>query len=192
MAYKMKGFGGFGNSPAKQGVIWGPKGDERLMDAFGKETKIEKDKRKKTYRKPGESKYQADVRRNKEQSKYLKDLPKANAEMYRIRKIAEDRYNKKKSPSKQKEADPNKASFLEKEQVGPIEGKKKQVPLQPGEMEGTSITGGSKSEERADLEDRIEFLTSDIEGGSDRPGQSISDMKDARAKLQKRLKEMGR
>ena len=91
------------------------------------------------------------------------------------------------SPAKQKKEDPNKASFLEKEQVGPIEGKKKQVPLQPGEMEGTSITGGSKSEERADLEDRIEFLTSDIEGGSDRPGQSMSDMKRARAKLQARL-----
>ena len=53
------------SSPAKQGVIWGPKGEERMMDAFGKETQIEKQRRKKSYRKPGESQYQASVRRNK-------------------------------------------------------------------------------------------------------------------------------
>ena len=64
---------------------------------------------------------------------------------------------------------------------------KSQIKLQKGEMEGTSVTGGSESERIADLEDRLEFLNSDIEGGSDRPGQSMSDMKKARAKLQARL-----
>ena len=63
-------------SPTKQGLIWGPKGGERLMDAFGGETKIEKDRRQKTYRKSGESKYKSDVRRKKEQSVYEKGLGK--------------------------------------------------------------------------------------------------------------------
>ena len=35
--------------------------------------------------------------------------------------------------------------------------------LQKGEMEGTSITGGSESERIIDLEDRIEFLNSDLQ-----------------------------
>ena len=60
---------------------------------------------------------------------------------------------------------------------------KGKTKLQKGEA-GVAITGGSASERLVDLEDRIEFLTSDIEGGSDRPGQSLSDMKKAKTKLE--------
>lgn len=71
-------------------------------------------------------------------------------------------------------------------QEGPID--KKQMGLQKGEMEGTSVySGKDKSERMIDLEDRIEFLSSDIEGGSDRPGQNMSDMKKARKRLQHEL-----
>jgi|TARA_R110002012_G_scaffold3033_2_gene14291 uncharacterized protein YdcH (DUF465 family) len=82
-------------------------------------------------------------------------------------------------------------------QEGPID--EKQIGLQKGEMEGTWVYGRGyddeetgkyslrKSERMNDLEDRIEFLTSDIEGGSDRPGQNVSDMKKAKAKLEQEL-----
>jgi hypothetical protein len=156
MAYKMKGFSGFKSSPAKQGVIWGPKGHERMMDAFGNETLTEKRRRQKKYRKPGESKFQSDVRRNKEQSAYEKGLPKANAEFYKRRKQAEiknaievelQERKKKKSPAKQE---------------GPIP--KKNIKLQKGEMEGTWIYPGDNKNERViDYEDRVEFAKSDAE-----------------------------
>ena len=88
------------SSPAKQGLIWGPKGDERMMDAFpGDETKIEKDRRQKTYRKPDESKYQSDVRRNKEQRKYEKNIPK-RTEAWRKNMEAIKSAKKEKSPAK--------------------------------------------------------------------------------------------
>ena len=46
--------------------------------------------------------------------------------------------------------------------------KQKTVPLSKHEKEkGTIITGGSKSEKIADLEDRIEFLRSDLKGGGE-------------------------
>ena len=61
---------------------------------------------------------------------------------------------------------------------------KGKTKLQKGEMEGTAVTGGNASERLADLADRIEFLTSDIEEASDRPGQNVADMKKAKAKLQ--------
>ena len=86
--------------------------------------------------------------------------------------------------------------FLEKEQTGPIEGEKRQVPKQPGESEGLAITGGSKSEEINDLEDRIEFLNNDIEELTDNDEQSIEnannvrELRNAKKKLQKRLSEM--
>ena len=71
-------------------------------------------------------------------------------------------------------------------QEGPID--KKNPKLQKGEMEGTSVYKDEDINERMiDLEDRIEFLTSDIEGGSDRPGQNIEDMKKAREKLKQEL-----
>ena len=71
-------------------------------------------------------------------------------------------------------------------QEGPID--KKNPKLQKGEMKGTWVyPGGNKSERMNDLEDRIEFLTSDIEGGSDRPGQNIDDMKKSRKKLKHEL-----
>tara|TARA_R110002074_G_scaffold374788_1_gene551193 strand:+ start:1139 stop:1432 length:294 start_codon:yes stop_codon:yes gene_type:complete len=66
---------------------------------------------------------------------------------------------------------------------------KKQVPLSPGEKKkGTIITGGSKSEEINDLEDRIEFLNSDISDSDStmKKGKMITQ----RNKLQARLKKM--
>ena len=48
--------------------------------------------------------------------------------------------------------------------------KQKQVPLSRHEdKKGTMITGGSRNEIVNDLEDRIEFLTSDIEDGNTDP-----------------------
>jgi hypothetical protein len=74
-------------------------------------------------------------------------------------------------------------------QEGPID--KKNPKLQKGEMKGTSVySGKNKSERMIDLEDRIDFLTSDIKGGSDRPGQNVSDMKKTRKKLQQELAVM--
>ena len=70
-----------------------------------------------------------------------------------------------------------------------IESDKKQVKLSPGEEEkGTMITGGSKSEEINDLEDRIKFLNSDIseESSTMKKGKMITQ----RNKLQARLKKM--
>jgi hypothetical protein len=71
-------------------------------------------------------------------------------------------------------------------QEGPID--KENVKLQKGEMEGTWVyPGKDKSERMIDLEDRIEFLSSDIRGGSDRPGQNVADMKKSKKKLQQEL-----
>ena len=70
-----------------------------------------------------------------------------------------------------------------------IESDKKQVKLSPGEEEkGTMITGGSKSEEINDLEDRIEFLNSDISNSDStmEKGKMITQ----RNELQARLKKM--
>ena len=45
--------------------------------------------------------------------------------------------------------------------------KQKPVPLSESEKKkGTMITGGSKAEDINDLEDRIEFLRKDLQGGS--------------------------
>ena len=153
MAYKMKGFGGFGNSPTKHTRSRG----DHMKDYGNDHT-------------------------NKDHPDYWKDNEKGTDMIkdvirnpqYRSGGVREEigPFQKKKSPGKQTKF-PNSP--------------KGQIKLQKGEMEGTSVTGGSESERIADLEDRIEFLTSDIEGGSDRPGQSMSDMKRARAKLQARL-----
>jgi hypothetical protein len=70
-----------------------------------------------------------------------------------------------------------------------ISSDKKQVPLSPGEEKsGVAITGGSKSEEINDLEDRIEFLNSDI-SDSDSTTEK-GKMTTQRNKLQARLKKM--
>ena len=61
--------------------------------------------------------------------------------------------------------------------------KKKQVALSEHEdKKGTMITGGNESEVKADLEDRIEFLQSDIDDGNTDPK-----VKSQLAKLKKRL-----
>ena len=71
----------------------------------------------------------------------------------------------------------------------PIKQGEKQVPLsEHEEKKGTIITGGSKSEEINDLEDRIEFLNSDISDSDStmKKGKMITQ----RNKLQARLKKM--
>ena len=160
MAYKMKGFSGFGNSPAKQKIektkelkeTWPPEGTvpREELTSWPKEKGVKKIK--KAFEK-------------KKSKERLKDFDN---------KSKDPNYKwggKKKSPAKQE---------------GPID--KKQMGLQKGEMEGTSVySGKDKSERMIDLEDRIEFLSSDIEGGSDRPGQNMSDMKKARKRLQHEL-----
>jgi hypothetical protein len=67
--------------------------------------------------------------------------------------------------------------------------KQKQVPLSEHEdKKGTIITGGSEAEEINDLEDRIEFLNSDISDSDStmKKGKMITQ----RNKLQARLKKM--
>ena len=68
-------------------------------------------------------------------------------------------------------------------------GHEDQVPLSKHEdKKGTMITGGSKSEEINDLEDRIEFLNSDISDESSimKKGKMITQ----RDKLKTRLAKM--
>jgi hypothetical protein len=57
--------------------------------------------------------------------------------------------------------------------------------LQPGENPDTAITGGSKSEAINDLEDRIEFLKSDIADSTG--GAKYATMKKSLSRLQAQL-----
>ena len=67
----------------------------------------------------------------------------------------------------------------------PVTTKDKQVPLSEHEdKKGTMITGGSESEVMIDLEDRIEFLTSDIQDGNTDPK--------VKAQLEKLKKELAK
>ena len=157
MAYKMNGFGGFGNSPAKHTKS---RGDH--MKDYGKD------------------------HTNKDHPDYWKGTGKGTDIMKDVIKNPTPgglRFE----PSTPGWAKTKKSGKLKKspgKQTKFPDSPKGKTKLQKGEMEGTSITGGNASERLADLGDRIEFLTSDIEGGSDRPGQSISDMKKAKAKLE--------
>ena len=71
-------------------------------------------------------------------------------------------------------------------QEGPID--KKNPKLQKGEMKGTWVyPGGNKSERMNDLEDRIEFLTTDIRDWPGGERGNVEDMKKARKKLKQEL-----
>ena len=74
------------------------------------------------------------------------------------------------------------------QQEGPLpEGN---IKLQPTENPDTALTGGKgapRSEKIADLEDRIEFLQSDLEGGGQQPGQ---DPKKIQADIDKLKQEL--
>ena len=64
----------------------------------------------------------------------------------------------------------------------------KQVPLSKHEeKKGTQITGGNKSEEMVDLEDRIEFLNSDLQGEKSimKRGKIITQLNKLKARLKK-------
>ena len=76
-------------------------------------------------------------------------------------------FNMGNEPTPIKQSDPNERHFLEKEQTGPFEGEKKQLPRQPGEHPDLYITGGNQNEVIGDLEDRIEFVTSGLEEDPD-------------------------
>ena len=72
----------------------------------------------------------------------------------------------------------------------PLTQKQKQVKLSKEEAKkGVIMTGGSKSEEAVDLEDRIEFLNNDISEESSliKKGKMITQ----RDKLKSKLKKMG-
>jgi len=60
--------------------------------------------------------------------------------------------------------------------------------LQPGEHPDTAITGGSKSEAINDLEDRIEFLKSDI--ADSQGGPKYAAMKKSLSRLQAQLLDL--
>ena len=71
----------------------------------------------------------------------------------------------------------------------PVKQDEKQVPLSEHEKKkGTKITGGSQSEVINDLEDRIEYLRSDLQGGG-KDKVSIMEVGRQLAKLQTRLKK---
>ena len=71
----------------------------------------------------------------------------------------------------------------------PLEQDKKQVPLSESEKKsGTRITGGSNQEVINDLEDRIEFLRDDLQGGG-KDKVSIMEVGRQLARLQARLKK---
>ena len=59
--------------------------------------------------------------------------------------------------------------------------------LRGTEHPSTVITGGSKTEKINDLEDRIEFLQSDLEGGGQQPGQDPEAIKKDIASLKEEL-----
>jgi len=65
---------------------------------------------------------------------------------------------------------------------------KTKVPLSKHEKKkGTIVTGGNKSEEMNDLEDRIEFLNSDISDESSvmKKGKMVSQLNKLKAQLKK-------
>ena len=71
----------------------------------------------------------------------------------------------------------------------PAKQDKKQVPLSEHEKKkGTQIVGGSQNEVINDLENRIEYLRSDLQGGG-KDKVSIMEVGRQLNKLEKRLKE---
>ena len=60
--------------------------------------------------------------------------------------------------------------------------------LKGTENPDTAITGGSKTEEINDLEDRIEFLQHELEDGGQQPGQNPEAIKKDIASLEEELK----
>ena len=69
----------------------------------------------------------------------------------------------------------------------PLKQDKTNVPLSEQEKKkGTVVTGGSKSEEIADLEDRIEFLQSDIaDAGQEGPTKNRAQLMKLKQQLAK-------
>jgi len=216
--YKMKGFSGFKSSPAKQKQQSSGKDkvSEQQTSELGKKVKAQKafkawekgstganqmlNKRAdvlKTLKKVTKTKVPKGAKSIEAASNYEKDFAKIwNSDYLKAKRGQKDKINPKdlkgKSTKKVMEMllkqgfTPTGKKKSPAKQEGPID--KKQMGLQKGEMEGTSVySGKDKSERMIDLEDRIEFLSSDIEGGSDRPGQNMSDMKKARKRLQHEL-----
>ena len=158
MAYKMKGFSGFGNSPVKQkSETWPAEGTKPR-----KVTPEEKETDKKTIKKFQEV-YKKDWDKEKLgpwPGKRKKPSPQS-PEMIEKRtkdfdkKSKDPNYTWGKSPAKQEGPTPEKNPILLK-----------------GEMEGTWVYEGKNKNERiADLEDRAGFLTEndipDLEGSTD-------------------------
>ena len=150
MAYKMKGFSGFGNSPLTQKAKVDP-------DAPGTPGKPGYEPPVKREDLDAKGKAIWDAHRAKDKAKPNKAKDKALNEILKKRKTdgKETTYQgftegtRKEGPKKKK---------------SPIEQKGKQVQLSVHEKKkGTMITGGSDAEVINDLEDRIEFLNSDLQ-----------------------------
>ena len=146
----MKGFSGFGNSPAKQTIKMGSHGDIHKTDKVKQENKT-----KQKNSGPQDTKENREImkrlvkERNEPRKITYPEVPKGQEEFREVK------YVKVKSPAKQE---------------GPIP--KKNIKLQKGEMEGTWLyEGKDKSERIIDLEERAGFLTDndipDLEGSKD-------------------------
>jgi hypothetical protein len=151
MAYKMKGFSGFGNSPAKQGS---PR--KEYPPGLTKEQKKIYDEMTKP--RPGKTTSSPpDEIHGKEPEGMLTDDGYRKSSQQEGNELMRDYDEWKKKSDKRKGR--NKSPLNQK---GPIS--KKNIKLQKGEMEGTWIYPGSDKGERiTDYEDRAEFARSDAE-----------------------------
>ena len=141
MAYKMKGFSGFGNSPAKQKQQkHAVKGDTWSGYGTTNPSALENKKR--------EHKTKPSWVIKAEEKRIMKRLAKTFPSIHPITESKKiDRKYNKNSPAKQE---------------GPID--EKQLPLQKGELKETYVYKGDViSEKIADYEDRAEFARSDAE-----------------------------
>ena len=151
MAYKMKGFGGFKSSPAKQyKKPTGPRAEvkpEKLRKKPMTNEEMNKDDFIRTRISEGSIETQALRRKeNQKQSDRKQPTYEGTDEFRPVKDIPKKEFKAKgvkKSPAKQE---------------GPIP--KKNIKLQKGEMDGTYIyEGKDKSERIIDLEERAGFLT---------------------------------
>ena len=140
MAYKMKGFSGFGNSPAKQKQQkHAVKGDTWSGYGTTNPSALENKKR--------EHKTKPSWVIKAEEKRIMKRLAKTFPSIHPITESKKiDRKYNKNSPAKQE---------------GPID--EKQTKLQPSEHKDTYVTKDKSKRERViDLEDRIGFIDEDI------------------------------
>ena len=164
MAFKMKGFGGFGNSPAKQTIKMGSHGDIHKTDKVKqKNSELQDTKENREIMK------RLVKERNEPRKITYPEVPKGQEEFREVK------YVKVESPAKQEGPTPEKNPDLMK-----------------GEMEGTYVYEGKDNRERIiDLEERAGFLTDndipDLEGSKD--PKDIKRVKQLKATVKKLQQE---